>query len=295
MSKIKVTLASVPSLLADKQRNLDKVEEACRIADRDGARLILLPELMLTGHGGHPLMRDNAEPVPDGPLARAVIELSKTYGLCICVGIAELCERIVYNSQMVADRGLYLGLQRKINMSYDEYCYFGAGDRVNVFDIGDLRFGITICYDSHFPEIALMHNLNHADVILGAHAARFGSFPYEPWPKNPPSSFYAEIISGVQKIWTRIHCARASDNNAFVLLCNTVGSSTEGLEGVVANHGGTVMAIDPLGEIFLRTQEKIMVEEIATVELDLEKRQTNHRPTQNRRLEAVIRMLQEKL
>ena len=79
------------------------------------------------------------------PLSRAVLRLSKQHKLCICAGIAELSHNIVYNSQIVADRGQYLGLQRKINLSGDEYCYFRAGEKVPVFDIGDLRFGISIC------------------------------------------------------------------------------------------------------------------------------------------------------
>ena len=37
------------------------------------------------------------------------------------------------------DRGAYLGLQRKVNPSGDEYVYFGCGNDVPVFDIGDLR------------------------------------------------------------------------------------------------------------------------------------------------------------
>jgi predicted amidohydrolase len=55
--------------------------------------------------------------------------MSKQYSLCICVGIAELTNNIVYNSQIVVDKGKYLGLQRKINLSGDEYCYFGAGEK----------------------------------------------------------------------------------------------------------------------------------------------------------------------
>ena len=59
---------------------------------------------------------------------------------------------------MRRDRGEYLGLQRKVNPSGDEYVYFGCGDDVPVFDIGDLRFGITICYDSAFPELGRKRN-----------------------------------------------------------------------------------------------------------------------------------------
>jgi predicted amidohydrolase len=291
MNKVKITLASVPSYLLDLERNLEEVRESCRIAGGEGARLLLLPELMLTGHGGHPLMAENAEPVPDGPLAQEVIRLSEKYDLCVCVGIAENRRQIVYNSQMVADRGEYLGLQRKINLSNDESCHFAAGESVEVFDIGDLRFGITICYDNHFPELGLVHALDGVDAILAPHASRVGSFPYEPWPEKPSDEFLAEVIRERQDRWESIERARALETNAYVLCCNTVGSSTDGLEGVVANHAGTVMGVDPAGRVFLRTGVKALGSEIVTVELDPGRRLLNHGPTRNRRLATVIRLL----
>ena len=108
----------------------------------------------------------------------------------------------------VCDKGVYLGLQRKINLSGDEYVFFGPGTDCEVFDIGDLRFGITICCasgparpcasrirsrsaaaasalpnnslhyesttadDSLFPELALVHALNKTDLVLCPNAAR---------------------------------------------------------------------------------------------------------------------------
>ena len=70
MQDIRVTVASLRSVLADTAANLQRVKEACARASTDGARMILLPELMLTGHGGHPRMVENAEPVPAGPLCQ---------------------------------------------------------------------------------------------------------------------------------------------------------------------------------------------------------------------------------
>lgn len=290
MRDTKVTVASLRSVLIDPERNLALVEKACRAAHEAGARLALLPELMLTGHGGHARMAENAEPVPDGPLTQAVLELSAKYRLCICVGIAEWTGRIVYNSQIVVDRGEYLGLQRKINLSGDEYCYFGWGCQVPVFDIGDLRFGISICYDNHFPELALVHSLNSVDLILAPHAGRTGV-----WPKKLTPRFRAKKIKAQQDSWEKVHRARAFDHNVYVLLCNAVGPSTEGLEGVVANHVGTVMGVDPDGEVFLRTSATDFEDEIVTVRLEADKRKTNHCPSRNRRLEPVVRLLTQRL
>ena len=288
MNNIKITVASLKSILIDPRKNLDLVKEACSRSEKDNARILFLPELILTGHGGHSKMTENAERVPDGPLSTAVIELSKEHSICICVGIAELRNNIVYNSQIVADRGNYLGLQRKINLSGDEYCHFGVGNSVEVFDIGDIRFGITICYDNHFPELALVHNLNNVDLILSPHAARTGE-----WPKELTPEFCSQQITIQQDSWEKVHRARAFDHNVYVLLCNAVGPSTEGLEGVVANHAGSVMGIAPDGEVFLRTSKSDFTDEIVTVELSKDQRMLNHGPSRNRRLDTVIKLLQK--
>jgi predicted amidohydrolase len=290
MQDIRVTVASLRSVLINPQRNLALVKEACERASADGARILFLPELMLTGHGGHRKMTDNAEPVPDGPLSQEILKLSATHGLCICVGIAELADQIVYNSQMVADNGTYLGLQRKINLSGDEYVYFGAGDKIVPFDIGDVRFGIVICYDNHFPELALLHSLNKVDLILAPHAARTGA-----WPDKWTPEFCAAKIQRQQDNWETVHRARAYDHNVYVLLNNAVGPSTEGLEGVVANHAGTVMGVAPDGEVFLRTSVSTFVDEVVTVTLEKSKRAKNHSPTRNRRPDTVLRMLRQSI
>ena len=290
MNNIKVTIASLRSILINQQKNLDLVKEACVTAERDGARILFLPELMLGGHGGHSKMIENAESIPDGPLSSAILELSKKHSICICVGIAELENNIVYNSQMVVDKGEYLGLQRKINLSRDEYCYFGAGNSVEVFDITDIRFGITICYDNCFPELALAHSLNNVDLILSPHAARTGK-----WPEKLKAEHCIQQITKQQEVWEKIHRARAFDHGVYVLLCNAVGSSTEGIDNVVANHAGTVMGIAPDGEVFLRTFKSDFTDEIVTVKLSKERKIFNHAPSRNRRLDTVIKLLQKRL
>lgn len=283
MKDLKVTIASLKSILADPSENLNRVRSVCLTAEQAGARLLFLPELMLTGHGGHPKMYQNAEPVPDGPLCQEIIKLSARHNLCICVGMAELAHDLVYNSQIVVDQGKYLGLQRKINLSGDEYCFFAAGETIARFDIGDVRFGITICYDNHFPEIAVIHSLQHAELVLAPHAARIGT-----WPEVLSPEFCAGLIAKQQAAWEKVHRARAFDHNAFVLLNNAVGSATAGLENVIANHAGTVMGVDPAGDVFLRTAQTEIAEEVTTVELNGGLRNVNHNMTRNRRLLTVI-------
>jgi len=279
MSDIKVTVAAMHSVLLDPNENLKKVEQAARAAHKAGARLLLLPECMLSGHGGHrPTMEANSEAVPEGPMSRAVLKMSKDYDLCICVGINERADGVIYNSVMVADRGKFLGVQRKINLSSDERRFFADGSRVEVFDIGDVRFGITICYDNNFPEITLIHKLNDVDLILAAHASRTGI-----WPSPLTPEFCADRIKAEQRKYNKLFIGTAYFYNIFILATNAVGSATEGIEAVVSNHAGTVFGVDPSGEVILRTKAKDkIIEEIHTVELKASKRRFNHHQTRNR-------------
>ncbi len=304
MSVFKVTVASLPSLLIDPQANLDRVIKACHTGSEDGARMVFLPELMLTGHGGHPKMMENAEPIPDGPLCQAILELSRELNICICVGMAERTRSNVYNSQLVVDRGQYLGLQRKIYLSMDEYHFFAPGQSVETFDLGEFKFGITICYDNCFPEMALIHGLNKVDLILAPHAGRSGI-----WPDELTPEFCAEKIQAQQDLWRKPHTARADDHNVFVLCNNAVGPSTTGLKDldsypknyttgldprdVIANHAGTVMGFDPTGEVFLKTAVTEFVDEVVTVGIDLSKRVADHDTSRNRQPNLLLRMIED--
>jgi predicted amidohydrolase len=167
MTDTKITVAALRSVLRDPLENLAVLRSAAELAKADGARMLFAPELMLTGHGGHPQMATNAEPVPEGPLAQAVLAMSAELGIAICVGIAELdtTDLQIYNSQFVVDKGNYLGLQRKINLSGDEYVFFGPGTEVPVFDLGGLRFGITICCGL-FYGVCTEHNHLSSAVLL---------------------------------------------------------------------------------------------------------------------------------
>ena len=288
MTDAKVTLASLRSGLVDTQRNLQRVRDACARAEADGARVLLCPELQLTGHGAHDLMAQNAEPVPDGPMSREVLALSERHDLCLVVGLAELSGAVVYNTMLVADRGRLVGTQRKIHMSRDEYVYFGCGESVERFDIGELSFGITICYDNNFQELSLAHALHDVDVILAPHAARRGA-----WPAEPDAEFIRGMIELQQSGWKRMHSARAIEANAYVLICNVVGSAAEGLSGVVANHVGTVLAVAPDGEVLYGTQVDGLEDEIVTLQLSGSAREFNRGPTRSRRWGTSLRILEQ--
>ena len=81
----------------------------------------------------------------------------------------------------------------------------------------------------------------------------------------------------------------------FVLVANAVGPSTEGLEGVVSNHAGTLLAVEPDGKVLASSAASRIEEEIVTVTLEAGKRKINHPPERNRRLPTVVAMFEQRL
>ena len=59
----------------------------------------------------------------------------------------------LYNSAAVFHRGAVVGLYRKLHPAIRKSIY-RAGDRMPVFTVGGLTFGIVICNDSNYPEPA---------------------------------------------------------------------------------------------------------------------------------------------
>ena len=54
---------------------------------------------------------------------------------------------------VVVERGVLTGRYRKTHLLRGE-ALFTPGTESPVFEVGDLRFGINICYDTNFPEAA---------------------------------------------------------------------------------------------------------------------------------------------
>ena len=90
----------------------------------------------------------------------------------------------------------------------------------------------------------------------------------------------------------KMYRGRAYFYNVYILSTNAVGSATEGIEGVVSNHAGTVFGVNPNGNVILRTSATDkFIDEIHTVELKASARRFNHHSTRNRNYIKVKAML----
>lgn len=113
--------------------------------------------------------------------------------------------------------GLYLSLER---------IYFRFGSRFSVFQVGEWKVGIVICYDTFFPEHARCSAVNGAELIVVPFAA----------PKVGP--------------WREMMITRAWENAVYFAPCNKVGLESGW------QFGGISMIIDPEGEVLSEAGEQ---------------------------------------
>jgi predicted amidohydrolase len=192
--------------LADFDTNLANASKQIDAAADSGARLIVLPECVLTGYGYS--NRAEVLKVADTLPGRATSELE---ALCarrnvfVVVGLVEkdVTQSKVYNAcALVGPQGL-IGSYRKIHLpciGLDRVV--DPGDRpYAVYDIGGLRVGLAICFDASFPEASRVLALSGADLIA--------------LPTNwaTPALKMAEMVCRV----------RALENHVYFVSVNRVG------------------------------------------------------------------------
>ena len=262
MKDFKLALIAHRSIVGKKERNLKATAAWVRRAKEAGADLVALPELSLTGHVGHQAMVAQAEPVPGGDAVQCLTDLARELGVFIAAGICEDDRGLHYNTTFVVGPRGYVGKQRKVHLSRDEYFYFRHGTRMPVIELPFVRLGIIICYDNTFPEPARCLAVDGAELLLCPHAARFGA-----WPRSKARR--RDVKRRHLERWAVTHRSRALDNGVYVALCDMVGPYGRGL-GVQANHAGGCMVVSPEGEVIAQPKGHDIEEEVLVVALQAE-------------------------
>lgn len=271
MKSFKIAAVQYNSVVGDKASNLNLMISWTRKAKKAGAKLVMFPELNISGHAGSPAMVSEAEIVPQGKSVKRLEKLTKELDIYICAGIAEDDLGIHYNCQFIVGPKGYLGKQRKVHLSADEAFYFRGGTATPVYELALGRIAMIICADNLYPEMARCLAVKGAEVLLCPHAARCsvkddGTFTAIPDDLKIQRKF---VYDNKEK-WKLIHRERASSNGCYVVLCNTAGKAAVHLEGVNADHAGGCMIIDPYGEVIAESKTKDIEEEMIVTKLDAE-------------------------
>jgi len=245
-----LTIAAVcmNSPLGEIEKNLQRMETFVKEAARAGADLICFPELSVTGYRLENPAEIYAGFRPEKVLER-VEEMARAYGMILLAGMVEPSDGAKpYISQLIAGPDGLLGVYRKTHLSPNEKATYMSGRKLEVFTVKGARFGVQLCYESHFPEISTIMALQGAEILLIPHASPRGS------PAEKAES------------WLRHLPSRAFDNGLYVVANNQVGNNRNGFL-----FPGVAMALNPSGRVlgsYRGYEEKMMWVHLTGEELD---------------------------
>jgi deaminated glutathione amidase len=241
-----VQMASGP----DKEANAARATELAIEAAHTEASLIVLPETF-DYRGDSADLSEIAEPLP-GTALLPLMNVAREHGVWILAGSvhesAPAGGRPYNTSVLIGPDGAMAARYRKIHLfdivlgdrSVTESAKYQAGDEVVCTNVGEVRVGLTICYDLRFPELYRALSESGADVLC------------------VPSSFTAPTGEAHWEVLLR---ARAIENQCFVVAPGQAGVGAGGIRTY-----GNSMIVDPWGRTLARASAE--GEEIISAVLD---------------------------
>ncbi len=193
----------------DKAATLKSIKEYTVQASREGANIILFPELALTAVPPEELVPEFAETIP-GPSTEEMAKIAAQHNVYVIFGMLERDKKhpsIVYNAAAVIAPTGILGAYRKTH----PFLPFETNERGREYPIFETRYGpigIGICYDTYcFPEVCRNYAIRGVRLYL-----------------NPTGIFYGlECGDDVAELYMTILGARSIENQMFLASANVVG------------------------------------------------------------------------
>lgn len=218
--------------------------------------LVAIPEMFASFAGQAGNLLAIAEPLGEGPIARAVAALARQFQLWIVAGTiattSDEAGRYYSSSLIFDDRGELRGDYQKIHLfdalvadgtgSYQESATTKPGTKLSVVDSPFGKIGQAICYDLRFAGLFSALVAQGADIIV------------------LPSAF---TVPTGEAHWQPLLQARAIETQCYWLAPDQAGEHANGRQ----THGHS-MIISPWGEVLAELAREPGV---AVVEFDLAK------------------------
>jgi NAD+ synthase (glutamine-hydrolysing) len=168
---VKVALAQINSTVGDLSGNRAKIFAFAERAAAQGADIVVTPEMSLVGYPPEDLLlRDAFYAQSAEQVAGLAADLAVFPGLHVLVGLPVMKEGARFNAVVVLADGHVVGTYFKEELPndavFDEKRYFSAGDRVCLFAVKGVTFGINICEDTWFDRAPGRARAAGAQVLL---------------------------------------------------------------------------------------------------------------------------------
>lgn len=243
MSSLTITTIQTNLIWEDKAANLRQLEEKINSIE-ERTEIVVLPEMFSTGFTMQPQLF--AEDM-NGETVEWMKNIAADKRIVLTGSIIIKEENKFYNRLVwMLPNGEYGYYNKRHLFAYaGEDQQYAAGNKRLIASVKGWKINLQVCYDLRFPVWARQQlndqSLPEYDVLI--YTAN--------WPERRSHA------------WKTLLCARAIENQCFVVGVNRVG-----LDGNNINHSGNTLVIDPLGEVLYHKAEE---EDIFTITLEKER------------------------
>ncbi|MCB0474518.1 MAG: hypothetical protein KDC69_02525, partial [Flavobacteriaceae bacterium] len=243
---IKIAIAQINTTVGDFNGNYNKILDSIDQVKKEGADLVVFPELTITGYPPRDLLIKKSFVKKNKEILDRIVQ--NTSGIAIILGYVDAAESNLYNAAAFFENGKMIGNYHKMHLPnydvFDEKRYFTPGDETDVYDFRGVRIGITVCEDIWIDNgpVSLLKKKG-AELIINISA----------------SPYHAEK----EAIRRGVIAKQAKDNAVPVVYCNLVGGQDDlifdGRSYVFNNNG---ILVKEMGSF---VEELGFVEDIATM------------------------------
>lgn len=203
-----IALCSFDPLQKSPAENLKLIRQEAEIASQQGAQILILPEMTLSGfemsQSQCPLDAQPGEPIYD-----SFSQIARQQNLFLIAGLVQSqLDNLPLNQLIVWDpSGQEIARYSKIHPFSlgEENRYFDSGKALAKASIGPLQAGLSICYDLRFGEI--FRALSDCPLLINIAC----------WPKRREAH------------WKLLCAARALENRCYFAGVNRTGTDSLGL------------------------------------------------------------------
>ncbi|MFQ5428230.1 MAG: NAD+ synthase [Thermodesulfobacteriota bacterium] len=228
MTSIRIAMAQVNPTVGDLKGNASLVLEYTERARKEGADLVVFPELVITGYPPEDLLLKPAF-IKDN--MRTLGEISeKITNITAVIGFVDKNDNGIFNGAALVHDGAVAGVYHKMFLPnygvFDEKRYFSTGKAPVNFVLKGITMGLGVCEDIWTPEgPARLQSACGAAVIININAS-----PYHMEKAAERESMLME---------------RALDNGVAIVYNNMVGGQDELVfdgHGLIIGSDGSVLA-----------------------------------------------------
>jgi NAD+ synthase len=171
-AEFRITLAQLNPTVGDVSGNAAKARAARQAAQADGADLLLLPELFVTGYPPEDLVLKPAFQAACREAVEALARETADDGPAVLIGTPWVEDDKLYNACALLDGGRIAALRYKANLPnygvFDEKRLFARGPAAGPVTVKGVRVGVPICEDIWLEESEEYENVVECLAETGA-------------------------------------------------------------------------------------------------------------------------------